>query len=411
MSAATDAVAGRRVVFVNRYFHPDISATSQMLTDLATSLAERGFEVHVICSAQLYGDAGARLARRDSVAGVNVHRIETTRFGRQQIGGRLVDYVSFYLGALRLLPTVLRPADILVVKTDPPLMSVPAAWLARRRGVRLVNWLQDVYPEVAIALGAARIPASLLAVLKRLRNWSLRCATVNVVIGERMRDHVIALGVDPGRIELIQNWSDAVRVWPLEPCESGMRRRLGLQQKFVVGYSGNLGRAHEIDTLVGAAELLRDRPGIVMLMVGGGALMAELRRQVQSRALASFLFLPYQQRESLADCLGAADVHLACLRPELEGLVVPSKFYGILSAARPVIFIGDQDAELARLIRVEHCGVAVRSGDAAALRDAIVLLHEQPELRWSMGRSARRLLLERYSRDCAVERWQRLLAA
>jgi glycosyltransferase involved in cell wall biosynthesis len=148
-----------------------------------------------------------------------------------------------------------------------------------------------------------------------------------------------------------------------------------------------------------------------MLMVGGGALMTELQRQVAARDLVNFRFLPYQQRDALADSLGAADVHLACLRPELEGLIVPSKFYGILSAARPVIFIGDADAELARLIRAEHCGIAVRSGDAAALRDAILLLRDEPELRWSMGRSARRLLLERYSRDCAVERWLRLLAA
>jgi glycosyltransferase involved in cell wall biosynthesis len=398
-------------VFVNRFFHPDISATSQMLTDLATSLAGRGLEVHVVCSAQLYGDASVRLARRDRVAGVHVHRIETTRFGRQRIGGRAFDYLSFCIGALGLLPRILRRDDILVVKTDPPLMSVPAAWVARRCGVRLVNWLQDVYPEVAVVLGAARLPAPLLAALQRLRNWSLRAATVNVVIGERMRDHVLAQGVDPGRIALIQNWSDAAEIRPLEPCESDVRRRLGLQQHFVVGYSGNLGRAHEIDTLIEAAALLREQATIVMLMVGGGALMAELRQRVAARGLANFRFLPYQQRELLADSLGAADVHLACLRPELEGLIVPSKFYGILSAARPVIFIGDADAELARLVRAEHCGIAVRTGDAAALRDAILLLRDQPELRWSMGRGARRLLLERYSRDCAVERWQRLLAA
>jgi len=398
-----------RVYFVNRYFYPDDSATAQLLSDLAFGLAERGFEVHVVCCRQLYGDAAARLPRTEAIRGVYVHRLWTTRFGRRRLLGRALDYVTFYLSCFVALTRSLRRGDIVVAKTDPPMISTVVAACAWLKGAILVNWLQDIFPEIASVLGANPLPAPLNGWMRRLRDVSLRVAAINVVLGGRMREFLASQGVPLEKIRVIQNWSAAEQSSPPSTDESLLRSRLGYQHKFIVGYSGNLGRAHDYVTLLGAAEALRDEENFVFLMVGGGAHMAALKTAVAERRLDNVHFLPYQPREALSDSLGAADVHLTSLLPALEGLIVPSKFYGILSAARPVIFIGDPDGELARVIRASGCGLVVEPGRSSELAAAIRNLRQHPGQCRDFGARSRQLSLQEYSAAGAQASWIDLL--
>lgn len=394
-----------RVVFVNRYFFPDESATAQMLSDIAFGLAAGGHEIHIVCSRQLYDAPAAKLAARESLRAVTVHRIWTTWFGRRRLLGRALDYASFYLAAAAILTRLLRAGDIVVAKTDPPLISVIAAAAARLKGATLINWLQDVFPEVASRLGANPLPRGLDHLLRRLRDASLRAARCNVVLGSRMQEYLAGSGIAPDKIRIIENWADSEAVTPKPAANSELRLRLGLQDRFVAAYSGNLGRAHEYETLLEAAQLLRADAGIQFLMIGGGANMACLRAATTLRGLDNFLFMPYQPRSSLSDSLAAADVHLACLIPTLEGLIVPSKFYGILAAGRPVVFIGDPDGELPRVIRRANCGAAVASGDATALAAVLRRLRSDPSTCAAMGARARDLLVRRFSARRALDSW------
>jgi glycosyltransferase involved in cell wall biosynthesis len=146
-----------RVIFVNRYFFPDHSATSQILSDLTFHLAAIGHDVHVITSRQLYDDSCVALPESESINGVQVHRAASTRFGRAALSGRALDYLSFYRSVRRHLHAVARPGDIIIAKTDPPLLSLVLERTARNRGTYLVNWLQDIYPETAAVLDVPRL--------------------------------------------------------------------------------------------------------------------------------------------------------------------------------------------------------------------------------------------------------------
>ena len=399
----------RKVVFVNRFFFPDLSATSQMLSDLAMRLAQHGVEIHVVCSRQRYEDAAARLPQRERVHGVEVHRVWTSKFGRTSLRGRALDYASFYVTATARLWTLLRSGDVAVVKTDPPLLSVPAALAVALRGATLVNWLQDVFPEVAARLGVARLPRPVHIALQSLRDRSLRFAGANIVLGTRMRDYLITREIAPQSLLIVENWADAASVAPKAAAESELRTRLGLQGHFVVGYSGNLGQAHEFETMLCAAHELRADPVFVFLMIGGGAKMQALQERVEQCELTNFRFLPYQPRGALADSLAAADVHLASLLPQLEGLIVPSKIYGILAAGRPTVFIGDADGELARLVADTHSGVSVRCGDGAGLARELQTLHTDSEQRQRMGLCAREAFEAGFTLDRAEQKWIHLL--
>ncbi|HYC62611.1 MAG TPA: glycosyltransferase family 4 protein [Thermoanaerobaculia bacterium] len=362
-----------RVVFVNRYFHPDHSATSQIATDLAFHLASRGWEVAAITSRQRYDDANAKL--ESGIAnGVQIQRVWSTRFGRAGLLGRAIDYVTFYLSAFF---TMLRHRRaVLIAMTDPPLLSVIAAVASNR----VVNWVQDLFPEVAESLGI-RTPR----VFRTLRDWSLRRARANVVLGELMAARV------PKSV-IIHNFADAALAPQPRPNTDS----------FVVGYSGNLGRAHDFDTIAGAMQRL---PDVRFLFTGAGAQLDAVKRAAGANAT----FRPYAPREELSASLSAADVHLVSLKPSLEGLIVPSKFYGVLAVARPVIFIGARDGELARIIEAHRCGIVVGMGDVDGLVNAISSLAADREEAAAMGGRGRDLYLERFAPRHAFAAWERVL--
>ena len=397
-------------VFVNRFAWPDHSATSQLLSDLAAGLAAQGMAVTLVASRLRYDDPKARLPRFERWQGVAIRRLWSSGFGRTRLLGRALDYFSFYLSLPLALWRLLRPGDVVVAMTDPPLLALLVGLVARWRGAVLVNWLQDVFPEVAIALGQPPVPAGLGWLLKQLRNRTLQQAAINVVIGERMGELLRGLGVADARLRVISNWAHEDLIRPLATSASGLRRELALGSTFVVGYSGNLGRAHDIDTIFAAAERLADHPAIAFLIVGGGHGYQQLRARCQAASLDTVHFLPYQPAAALADSMAAADLHLVSLRPALEGLIVPSKFYGMAAAERPIGFIGDADGELSRLIAAHDCGFSVRWGDGERLAQAIMALQADPARCRRQAQHARALLDRRFSRAAAHRQWHHLLA-
>ena len=347
-----------------------------MVSDLAFHLASRGFEVAAITSRQLYDEPDARLPRRETVRGVEIIRAASTSFGRASLWGRAVDYLTFACSALLLMRRQKR--SLLVTMTDPPLTSVLAA-ISRRP---YINWIQDLFPDVAEALGV-RAPRWLHA----MRDWSLRRARRNVVIGEQMSSHV------PNAV-VQHNWADAA----LHPVDVP-------HDHFVVGYSGNLGRAHDVATMIGAMRLLRDDADIVFSFTGGGAKLEEVRRE----NLPNVRFEPYAARVRLSESLSSADAHLVTLNPKLEGLIVPSKFYGVLAVARPVLYVGSRDGELARLVIEHGLGYVVEPGESVTLANAIRELARDVPKRQEMGRRARALYESRFAPQIALARWETIL--
>lgn len=397
------------LIFVNRFFFPDHSATSQLLSDLAFYLAGLGDQVHVVTSRQRYEDPAAYLPAEERVNGVWIHRVWTSRFGRNLLLGRAMDYATFYLSAGWRLVRLARAGDIIVAKTDPPLISVVAAFIARLRGAHLVNWVQDVFPEAAVALGVKGLGNRVGYVLQRYRDASLRRAVMNVALSEGMAAYLIERGAKRDRVRVIPNWADEEAIVPVPPERNRLRHQWGLAGKFVVGYSGNMGRAHEFETILEAIARLASEASIVFLFVGGGNQRAYLEKVAVRRGFSQIQFKPYQPREVLAESLGAADVHLISLRSAAERFVVPSKFYGVAAAGRPVIFVGDPNGEIARTIKSGHCGAVIQPQESAELASLLLTLQIDGDLRRKWGRNARKLTEEKFSKKKLMSLWRETL--
>jgi glycosyltransferase involved in cell wall biosynthesis len=308
----------------------------------------------------------------------------------------------------------------------------PIAWL---KGARYINWLQDIFPEIVtvLGLGQTKFRKRLISILRWLRDLTLRYADANVVLGEH-----VAVELQKGRVTkehffVIPNWANGEQIRPLDRSHNPLRKEWNLQDSFVVGYSGNLGRAHSVETFLSAIAILEEQKtpvaaaivgegnwidgaetspcSVRWLFIGGGARMKELKREVHAKGYNSVMFHPYQPRERLETSLSTPDVHLISLRPELEGLVVPSKFYGIAAAGRPAIFVGDPYGELARIIRRSKIGFVIREGDGPGLAEAVLTLARDPELAAKQGVRARRLFEREYNLPRAVASWKSLLEA
>jgi glycosyltransferase involved in cell wall biosynthesis len=336
-----------KIIFLNRFFHPDHSATSQMLSDLAFELAGKGLNVQVITSRLTY-EGDRMLAPKERVANVAVSRVPTTALGRDKLLGRTVDYFTFYLSAGFRLTLDAEPGDVVVVKTDPPMLSVVAGPIAWVRGARTINWLQDLFPEVATALGIGQTKTQkwALSLLRRLRDLTLQYAASNVVLGERMAARLKKRRVPQERITIIANWANGNQIRPVERTRNALRKEWNLKDAFVVGYSGNLGRAHNFETFLTAVAHLEEqqkarskarifanagdsarqddsdegslsRHEVRWLFIGSGNQTEKLQRAVQERGYDSVMFRPYQPRERLSDSLSAPDVHLISLKPNL----------------------------------------------------------------------------------------------
>jgi colanic acid biosynthesis glycosyl transferase WcaI len=397
-----------RILVLNQYFHPDRSATSQLLTDLCEDLAEH-HQVYVVTGRPSYdpGDAGRSrgLVSRERFGNVRVARVWSTTFHRSHMAGRLTNYATYLLNSFAGALSVPRP-DVVVAMTDPPPIGQIGAWVAALRGAPFVLVVQDIFPEVPVQLGMLRNRGGIRA-LRRFTRELLRSADRIVSIGPSMDRRLVAMGVRPDKISQISNWADGATVRPLEG-RSTLRDAQGWQDRFVVMHSGNVGLSQHLDMLLDAAAKLRDERDIVIAIVGDGASKAALQRRATRERLDNVRFLPYQDRSSLSDSLGAADLHLVTLRDGLSGYIVPSKVYGILAAGKPYVAAVEAGAEPHRIAEEFDCGIRVEPGDVEALASAIRTMRHRADLD-AMGVRARRALEERYDRRLSSAAYRELL--
>ena len=397
-----------RVLLLNQTYHPDVAATAQHAHDLALHLVEAGHEVAVVTSRSIYGSKGAALPRREVVRGVEVHRVGASLFGKGGLLGRAADYGVFYLlAAWKVL--LMRRVDVVVPFSTPPLIA--GVGLLRRwlRGTPYVYWVMDLYPEVAVACGVLKdggLPHRLFEAVSRR---CMRSAARVVVLGRCMRERLRDKGIAEEKLALIGVWADAKEVRPVPRDENPLRREWGLDGRFVVMYSGNIGVAHETATLCGAMLRLRDDDRVRFVFVGGGRRLGEIKAFAEEHGLANVQFRPYQPRSEIPQSLSVGDVHLISQRPALTGMIVPCKLFGVMAAGRPVLFVGDPKAEVGRVVAEAGCGTTVPPDDAQGLADAITALADRPDAAADRGRMGREALEDRYDRRLACAAWERLL--
>jgi colanic acid biosynthesis glycosyl transferase WcaI len=382
-----------RLLFINQFFWPDTAATGQLLADVAREAALRNADVSVLCGQSGYG--GADGAPRPPVT---ILRCGSTRFSRG-ILGRVLSYVSFLAAAVCKAFTTPR-ADIVVTLTTPPLLSLLGTALAKIRGSRHYIWEMDLYPDIAEDLGVLKRGALAAQFIGALADWSRNSADGILALGEDMKARLVARGIDPRKIHVVENWADGQQIVPLRfpPGPPG--------QHIVVHYSGNLGLAHDVETLASAMKMWRltgdGRARFVF--TGGGPRRQWLQAFCARENITAAEFRPYTDRAELGTSLAEGHLGLVTQLTETCGSVVPSKIYGIMAAGRPVLYIGPKGATPATIIEKYRCGWRIEPGDAQGLAGLLEWLAGHSDQIRDAGAKARRAFEENYDRPIGVQR-------
>jgi colanic acid biosynthesis glycosyl transferase WcaI len=390
-----------KILFINQFFWPDSSATSQQLTDLTTSLAGKGHQVTVLCSEGGYATA----ASSTPPAGVNIVRVKTLRYVRGKLG-RVLSYFSFYISAMARGLTFPHQ-DVVVSLTTPPLISLLGTFIHYLRRSRHFVYEQDMYPDVAVDLKMFKAGGVADHVVGALADLGRRHADAVIALGPCMRDRLIARGIPAERIVIAENWASAAAIQPMP--------RPGDPSELVLLYSGNLGLAHDLDTLTGAIQQLKPMPGKLssfrFLFVGSGGRRKELEDFCLINEIHSVELRPYVSRDRLAEGLAAGDIGVVTQHNVCCGSVVPSKLYGILAAGRPVLFIGPKAATPAVVIQRHNCGWQIDPGDVAGLTRLLNHLSLNPDLVHQAGVRARQALIDYYDLPISIDRIESILTS
>ncbi len=391
------------ICLLNQFYAPDVSPTAQLATSLIEHRSALGDDCTVVCGSGGYADA------RDSrplAASVRIRRAWSPRLGRSRIASRSTTYTAYFLAALWTMLRLPRQ-DVIVVMTTPPFVYLIAlAHKLRHRDTRVVLWSMDVYPEVAERLRAVSERSVVSRLLRRLNAWALPKLDSAIALDCAMADLLRDAGAPTERVHVIPNWERASLYTgsDIEPW-SGYER-LGLRDRFVVLYLGNIGLGHQFETVVQAAPLLAD-DAVSILFVGGGPRWEDLRGR--AAGIDNLLLHDYVDKEQTPGVLAGAHASLICLDDQALGVMSPSKLHGSLGMATPVVYVGPAGSNVTEAIDRFGCGVSIRTGDVDGLVAAIRSWKQDPQSLARAAAQARVAFLERYCDEATLPLWDELL--
>ncbi len=405
------------ILLLTLVFPPDSVSTAQIMGDLACDLRSCGHSVTVLTTTPHYNrdleeeakqplaNCWGPLLRRSDFRGIPVYHTIMPRKS-SSVFLRLLAWAGFHKLST-FVGIVIVPKPDIIIAPSPPLTIGLSAWLIGlfRRAPYIYN-VQEIYPDIAIGLGALSNP-SVIRLLFALERFVYKKAAKVTVIAPRMRQNLLAKGVPEEKVEVIPNFVDIDGLLPL-PKDNVFSRMHSVHDKFTVSYAGNLGVAQGLDSFIEAADILRHESAIRFMMMGDGTKREALRRRVETLGLENFIFLPHQPYSLVPQIYAASDISLVPQAAETGFDAVPSKVYRIMACSRPVIAVTDPSSDLARLINDARCGVLIPPGSAVKLADAILWAYRNQGKLLSLGEAGRLHVVQYYARKAVTNRYEEL---
>jgi glycosyltransferase involved in cell wall biosynthesis len=388
------------VLILCQLFYPELVSTGQTLTELCEVLVDLGVKIEVVCGPPTIIDQESKIPRCLEYKGIKITRVWGTRFPKLNFMGKFINQLTFAISVFFHLLFEFSKRPILVV-TNPPFLGAICAILRATGGNPYIYLLFDVYPDTAIKLGVIK-DKSLIA---KLWDWwnsiILKKASAVIVLGRRMKEVILNKGKRISslhdKIHLVHVWSDDRKIQPLDRINNPFIKKWNLNGKFVVSYSGNMGRFHDLETIMESARELKVNKNILFLFIGEGYKKKWMEEYAKKWKLSNCQFHTYVNRDDLGLSLACAHVGLVSLLPGQEGLSVPSKTFGILAAGVPVIAVMPRTSEIALIMEENNCGIVVEPGDVPGLVNSIVRLYNNSELCKILGKNAIEAIKSKYS--------------
>lgn len=398
-----------RLWVVSELYYPEQTGTGYFITRIGEGLAE-DYDVRVVCGQPSYSERGMKAPAREERNGTRIHRLWATKFDKDRLFLRTINAVTLTVAVLFFCLLRFRRGDRVLAVTNPPTVPIVVGLAARLHRCRTILLVHDVYPELLAAAGMLKPDSLRYRVLNRLFFRTYRFFDRIVVIGRDMAELISTkMGGDDARIDIIPNWGDADEIRPDPSARNAFRRAHGLDGKFVVQFSGNIGRTHDVELVLEAARQLRGDPRILFLFVSSGGRSA--RAADAARDGGNVHVLPRQPRDKLGAMLTASDANVIPFVKGMFGLSVPSRMYNIMAAGVPIIAVSGPRSELALTVSEAGSGWVLPESDPAALAALITRLAtaEGEKERRERGRLGREAVLNHYTLPIILESFRSVM--
>lgn len=402
-------VAKRRLWVVTELYYPEETSTGYYMTRIAEGLTD-SFEVKSICGQPNYSRRGTRAPKRELHNGVEIFRVAGTTLNKNIIIFRIVNMLTLGVSTFFRALFSFRPGDKVLVVTTPPSLPFVAAIAALLRGSQYTLLIHDNYPEILVAVGKTHEASLLVSVLNYCNRWLYKHATKLIAVGRDMKEMLEdkTAGLDPS-IGVIQNWAEVEDVRPEPRAENLLLSELGLLDKFIFLYAGNMGHPNDLETLIDAAKRLSEVNDIHFIYLGTGVKRPLLIEAIESNGLNNVTVLDPKPRSEQLVFLNACDVALVSLIPKMLGVSMPSRTYNILAAGKPILALTDPESELAQVIDEDNVGWHLKPGNSGELVAMIRQIYDMRGQLREFGERARRSAVEKYSLELAVQKYRAAL--
>ncbi len=404
----------KNLLIYAHYYYPDVASTGQILTELAEGLKDT-FHTTVICTVPSYTGKISQYYRKhqyyfENINGVNVLRIRVPEFRKNFTLSRLYNITAYFLSAIAATFRVERQDYVFTISQPPVLggmLGVIGKWIKK---AKLIYNIQDFNPEQVQAVDFSHNKL-VLGTMMMLDKYSCRQAQKVIVVGRDMIE-TLHKRFDPlPTYAYINNWIDEKEILPLPRDDErvmAFKQQYGLQNKFVIMYSGNIGLYYDLLNIVKVIEKFQDKAEVVFAFIGEGSVLDELRDYQEKRLLSNMVFIPYQDKNKLIYSLNAGDVHFVVNAKGIKGVSVPSKLYGVMAAGKPVLGILEEGAEARLIVEEAGCGISVAPGDYEAIEHLIETFIEwkdSPRLA-EMGERGRDYLVNYLTKDVSIKKYR-----
>ncbi|GAB4534802.1 MAG: glycosyltransferase family 4 protein [Pleurocapsa sp.] len=407
--SATEKNQSFRLLIITQFYPPDYAATGQLIQELATQLGQDNIQVNVFTGQPGYAFTQKKAPAKERQELVNIRRSRSSQLWSQRIRGKAVNGILFSIRAgLHLLKSA-RKNDIVLLTTAPPFLSVVGYVANLFCRLDYVCLVYDLYPDAVVELGVVSRRHIITKIWHKVNRLVWQRSKKIVVLTETMKERIVAKHPQVrDKISVIHNWADANWIRPLTKQENWFARQHGIDRKFTILYSGNLGRCHDSETILEAVKLLKNQP-VQFVFIGAGAKHEVCRQQIVDLQLDNCIFLPYQDRNNLPYSLTACDLALVTIAPGLEGVVAPSKLYGIMAAGRAIAAVCEPHSYLRQVIADADCGGYFDNYDSQNLAQFILFLASNPSIAVAMGRAGRKYMEAHFTPKIIARQYARVL--
>lgn len=391
-----------KVLIIMAYYKPERVSSLDLFVDLFEYWSSQGIEIELLTPSPCRGLKKEEIKNQSKIrkeiknnGKFIIHRMRMFKEGKNPIF-RAIRYIL--CNFLFIVKSLCIPADLIFVQSTPPTQGLMGVMIKKIKKIPLVYNIQDIFPDSLVSTGLVNKKGRLYNIGLKIEKNTYRNADKIITISESMKENLLKKGVDDTKIEVIYNWTNLNDIHYIDDKRNIIFDKYDIsRENFNIVYAGNIGEAQDIEALLRVAQELKEYKEINFLIFGEGSKKEKYLEYVEDKKINNVKFFPLLEKKYVKYVYNLGEINILTCKKGFGSIAMPSKFPVLLASSRTVLAYFDKETDIERIIQNNNCGIFVSSGDSKSLKDSILKLYMDNELRKTLGRNGREVALKYFS--------------